>query len=77
MFVSQDFTVLTLPNHNDPKSPHPPIMMLQQRLLRENILLQIPKCKLKKNILQEHIFVSTYQIYLTMVVTFPEHKTLK
>lgn len=28
----------------------------------------------KKDTLQEHIFVSTYQIYLTIIVTFPEHK---
>jgi hypothetical protein len=27
-----------------------------------------------KKTLQEHIFVSTYQIYLTIIVTFPEHK---
>jgi len=31
----------------------------------------------KKNILQGHIFISTYQIYLTMVVTFPEHKNIE
>jgi len=33
--------------------------------------------QVKKNILQGHIFISTYQIYLTMVVTFPEHKNIE